>query len=50
MDNEMLTLALHENSPLTLYLEVTIRLHPRRDVSVPSAGSLQGTVDALEKL
>ncbi len=49
MDNEMLTLALHENRLLTINREVAIRLHPRRDMLVPSAGSLPGTI-ALEKL
>ena len=50
MDNEMLTLAFHENSLLAIYREVAIRLHPCRDVLVPSACSLSGTMDALEQL
>ncbi len=48
--NEMHTPALHENSILHIKSKVAIRLHPRRDVLVPSAGSLQGTIYALEKL
>ncbi len=49
MDYEMLTLTLiHENSLLTINSEAAIHLHPRRDVLEPSAGSLWGTIYALE--
>ncbi len=51
----MLALTLHENSLLTIYRdrEVAVRLHPGRDVLVPSTCSLlavSGTIDAFEKL
>jgi hypothetical protein len=50
IDNELLTLAFHENSLLTIYREVAVRLHPCRDVLVPSACCLSGTINALEQL
>jgi hypothetical protein len=46
----MLTLALLENGLLTIYRNIAIRLYPRRDMLVPSAGSQQGSMYALEKL
>ncbi len=44
------TLELHENSLLTINSKVAIRLHPHRDVLVPSAGSLAGTIYAKQRV
>ncbi len=45
----MLTLAFHENSLHTIYRKVAVRLHPCRDVLVPSACGLSGAINALEQ-
>ncbi len=50
VDNEMLTLALHEDSLLAVDCGVAVLFHPVRDVNVPSAGCLSGSIDALEEL
>ena len=50
MDNEVLTLALHENCLLTVDCGVAILFHPVLDVHMPSACCLSGSIYALEEL
>ncbi len=50
VDHEILTLALHLDSLLAVDCGVAALFHPIRDVNVPSAGCLSGSIDALEEL
>ena len=50
VDDEMLTLLLHEDFLLTVDCEVAVLLHPVQDVNFPSAGCLLGSIDVRERL
>ena len=49
MNDEVRTLALHENSLPTVYLWVSILLHPVQDANMPSSGGLFRAIHAFEK-
>ncbi len=50
VNNEMLTLMLHEDSLPPVDCGIAALFHPVRDVNAPSAGCLLGSIDALEEL
>ena len=50
VDNEVITHALHEDSLLAVDCGVAVLFHPVRDVDMPSAGCLSGSIYALEEL
>jgi hypothetical protein len=50
VNNEMLTLALHETSLLAVKCWVAVLYPPVLDVIVPSTGCLSGSIDALEAM
>ncbi len=50
VNNEILTLTLHDDSLLADDCGVAVVFHAVQDVNVPSAGCLSGSIDALEDL
>jgi hypothetical protein len=49
VDDEIVTVSLHENSFLTVHGGVTICFHPFRDAQMPSPSDLLGAINAFEK-